>query len=82
VKVRARPALAPGGAVVVVEHVRDDANVLAHGPWAWHFLTRGAWMRAFRAGGLEVVGERRIGGWVVALVARPVASGGGEQAGS
>lgn len=52
-------ALAPAGRVVVVEHLRDGWNALAYGPGAFHFLSRAAWIRAFRDAGLAVLEERR-----------------------
>lgn len=49
---RAARALAPGGRVLVVEHLRDAWNLLAYGPGAFHFLPRAAWLRSFDAAGL------------------------------
>jgi SAM-dependent methyltransferase len=37
--------LKPGGRVVLVEHVRDAANIAVFGPAAWHFLPRREWER-------------------------------------
>ena len=50
-------ALAPGGRVVMVEHVRDVWNFLAYGPGAFHFLSRQAWSRSFAKGGLQLLRE-------------------------
>jgi SAM-dependent methyltransferase len=52
--------LAPGGHLLVVEHLRDRAGFIAFGPGVLHFHSRSTWLRAFAAGGLRVVGERRI----------------------
>jgi SAM-dependent methyltransferase len=49
--------LAPGGRVVVVEHLRDAWNLLAYGPGAFHFLPRTAWLRGFGEAGLRLVRE-------------------------
>jgi hypothetical protein len=53
-----RGALAPGGAILVVEHLRDPANLLAYNLGAWHFHTAAEWLSTFREAGL-LVGERR-----------------------
>jgi ubiquinone/menaquinone biosynthesis C-methylase UbiE len=42
--------LAAKGQVVVVEHLRDMANMLAYNVGAFHFHTRAEWLKAFRSG--------------------------------
>lgn len=42
--VQCASALAPGGVLVVVEHLRDAANVIAFGPGAFHFYSRKEWI--------------------------------------
>lgn len=56
--------LAPGGTLLVVEHLRDTWNLLAYGPGGFHFLSRRTWLRTFAAAGLEVVGETSLTPWV------------------
>jgi len=64
----ARAALAPGGSVVLVEHLRDRANILAFGPGAWHFARRGDWLSVASNAGLELVHEQRLDPWVRGFV--------------
>jgi hypothetical protein len=59
------------GDLLVVEHVRDGWNLLAFGPGALHFLPRGAWLRAFRDAGLELVGAFRVTPFVTVFRLRP-----------
>ena len=63
--------LGPGGAVVLVEHPRDLANVLVFGPGAWHFHPRGEWLRRAAEAGFSVRAELArtpfVKGWVLCL---------------
>jgi SAM-dependent methyltransferase len=46
--------LAPGGRVIVTEHLRDLANIAAYTIGAWHFHTRGEWLTTFHEAGFRV----------------------------
>lgn len=63
-----RRVVAPDGSVVVVEHLRDAANIAAFGPGAWHFFPRREWIDTAAAGGLRVRTERSITPFVHAFV--------------
>jgi len=53
-------ALAPGGRLVLLEHLRDPQNALVYGPGALHFLPRTAYLAAFDDAGLELLEERAM----------------------
>lgn len=50
----------PGGAVVVIEHLRDIPNGLAYGPGFFHFLSRSTWLKAFSFAQLNISREYSI----------------------
>lgn len=64
-------AIAPGGRLILVEHLRDTANILAFGPGAWHFSPRDAWLATTREAGLRLVAETRLSPFVGGLVLTP-----------
>jgi len=55
-----RRCLARDGRILLVEHLRDLANVVAYQFGAWHFHSRADWLTRFREAGLVPVGERRL----------------------
>lgn len=55
-----RRALSAGGRVVVAEHLRNWANVIAFGPGALHFHSRRTWTRCFARARLAVQSEFSI----------------------
>jgi SAM-dependent methyltransferase len=59
--------LRPTGRVIVVEHVRDAANIAAFGPGAWHFQPRREWLRLAHRSGLDTIEERKLTAFVRAL---------------
>jgi SAM-dependent methyltransferase len=60
--------LRPEGKIVIVEHVRNVANLLAYTAGAFHFFPRSSWLRTFTAAKLEVSLERRITPFVTLFV--------------
>ncbi|OKI17404.1 hypothetical protein A6A08_26030 [Nocardiopsis sp. TSRI0078] len=60
--------LRPGGALVLVEHCRDAANIAVFGPGAHHFMPRSRWLGAARRAGLRLAYEQRMGGFVTVFV--------------
>ena len=51
--------LAPGGRVIVTEHLRDLPNIAAYSIGAWHFHPRAEWLATFHAAGWRVAREFR-----------------------
>jgi hypothetical protein len=66
-----RRSLAPDGTILVVEHLRDPANLLAYHLGAWHFHTASEWLATFREAGLTVAERRRINPFITLFVLRP-----------
>jgi len=64
-------AVAPGGRVILVEHLRDIANIAAFGPGAWHFSSREAWLASTVEAGLQLVAETRLSPFVAGFVLAP-----------
>lgn len=65
-----RRVLGPGGRVVVAEHLRDWANVLAFGPGALHFHSRRTWALCFSRHRFDIHREFSITPFVRVFVLR------------
>ena len=61
-------ALAPGGRLVVIEHLRDWNNFLVFGPGFLHFLPGGEWRRRASEAGLRFEKETSITPFVRAFL--------------
>ena len=51
----AKRLLAPGGRILVTEHLKDLPNLLAYNMGAFHFHSRRTWENTFAAAGLKMV---------------------------
>jgi SAM-dependent methyltransferase len=63
--------LAPGGRVIVTEHLRDFANIAAFSVGAWHFHPREEWLATFHAAGFRVAREFRNNLLITTFVLEP-----------
>ncbi|HEY2461975.1 MAG TPA: class I SAM-dependent methyltransferase [Candidatus Acidoferrum sp.] len=61
-------ALAPGGCIVLAEHLRDWKNFLAYGPGAFHFFSRRTWLAVAAEAGLSITKEFGIASFVRCFV--------------
>jgi SAM-dependent methyltransferase len=53
-------ALKPAGKLIVTEHLRDPANLLAYSVGAFHFLSRRTWQQTFAQAGFRIARETKI----------------------
>ncbi len=53
-------SLSRDGHAIVVEHLRDAANLLAYNIGAFHFYSRATWLKTFDTAKLTVVNEKKI----------------------
>jgi SAM-dependent methyltransferase len=66
--------LAPGGRVIVTEHLRDPANIIAYTIGAWHFHTRSQWLATFQAAGFRVARQFRNNLLITTFILEPNAT--------
>lgn len=66
--------LAPGGRVIITEHLRDLANIAAYSIGAWHFHPRAEWLATFHAAGFRVAREFRNNLLITTFVLEPDAN--------
>ena len=67
-----RRALAPGGKIILAEHLRDWKNFLAFGPGFLHFFSRREWRENAAAAGLAVEREFQITPFIGVFVLRRI----------
>jgi SAM-dependent methyltransferase len=60
--------LKPDGQIIIVEHLRDQANFLAYNIGFFHFHSRSIWLRAFSSAGLSLRQELKITPFVTAFI--------------
>jgi SAM-dependent methyltransferase len=65
-----RRALAPGGKIILAEHLRDASNFLAFGPGCLHFWSAREWRDNATAAGLTVERELQLTPWINIFVLR------------
>lgn len=63
-----RRVLAPGGKLILVEHLRNWSAFFAFGPGAMHFLPRGEWLQLGSLHDLVVTKERWFTPFVCAMI--------------
>lgn len=56
--------LKPEGRIILAEHTRDLANLLAFGPGFLHFHSRASWRRCWEHAGLRALDEFAVTPWV------------------
>ncbi|GAB4093230.1 class I SAM-dependent methyltransferase [Flaviaesturariibacter terrae] len=69
-----RERLAPGGRIIVTEHLRDSANALAYHFGVLHFLPRKSWLRVFGESGLRLEKETKFTPFVSTFVLHAAAT--------
>ena len=67
----ARRCLKPEGRIILVEHMRDAANLLAFGPGFLHFHSPESWRRCWEKAGFHAADDFHITPWVRTFVIVP-----------
>lgn len=65
-------SLKSNGRVIVIEHLRDWANLLVYGPGAFHFHSRKEWQASWQATGLEIASDTSITPFVRCFILTPI----------
>jgi SAM-dependent methyltransferase len=73
----ASESLAPGGRIVLLEHLRDIRNFIAFGPGFLHFHSTTTWRNDWTNAGLECVDHFQVAGFLGGFVLIPDAQRGG-----
>ncbi len=60
--------LSPNGKIIVTEHLRDAANLLAYNIGSLHFHPRSDWLKTFAASGLNINREMKFTPFVTTFV--------------
>ncbi len=60
--------LAPGGKIIVLEHLRDLPNFIAYTIGAFHFFSRAAWKHDFKSANLQLLQEIKITPFMSAFI--------------
>jgi SAM-dependent methyltransferase len=63
-----RRALTATGQIIVTEHLRDAANLLAYNIGFFHFHTKTTWLTTFRNAGLRVTSEIKITPFITTFI--------------
>jgi ubiquinone/menaquinone biosynthesis C-methylase UbiE len=63
-----RRALTATGQIIVTEHLRDTANLLAYNIGFFHFHSKKTWLNTFHSAGLSVASEIKITPFITTFI--------------
>lgn len=63
-----RRVLKAKGQIIVTEHLRDTANLLAYNIGFFHFHSKATWLNTFRSAGLSVTSEIKITPFITTFI--------------